>query len=304
MFNKYRISCATAALALLCMAIPALSRTMDAPTISRVKANSAYIEVQFSAGPAGAPEGFVVEWMLRNSFDLLGGWPSDPASPEIRRAVFTGVPTLHAFPDGADFLLNPDISVSIVPGELFDETGVAATDLNELTPATGYVIRARAVVGGSTTDGPTSANLYTSTSPRSFGCTYTQGYWKNHPSAWPVLNVTLGTVTYNQTQLLNIFNQPAAGNGLLILAHQLIAAKLNIAFGADPTVALPLISAADAMVGGLVCPPVGGGSLSPGATSSLTNSLDDFNTGTTGPGHCGTSPARPSSWGSLRRTYR
>jgi len=48
-------------------------------------------------------------------------------------------------------------------------------------------------------------------------------------------SLTLGAVSCNGSQLLQILNGPAQGNGLLTLAHQLIAAKLNIANGADPT---------------------------------------------------------------------
>src|SRR6187551_989910 len=64
-------------------------------------------------------------------------------------------------------------------------------------------------------------------------CTYTQGYWKNHPDAWPVASLKLGTVTYTKVELIAIFKTPVKGNGLIQLAHQLIAAKLNVAAGAD-----------------------------------------------------------------------
>ena len=46
------------------------------------------------------------------------------------------------------------------------------------------------------------------------------------------------------------------------------------------------IDAADAMIGSLVVPPIGGGSLSTDATSALTEALADYNEGATGPGHC------------------
>jgi hypothetical protein len=62
------------------------------------------------------------------------------------------------------------------------------------------------------------------------GCAFfTQGYWKNHPDAWPLDTLTLGTVTYSKDQLLLILRRPVRGNGLVALAHQLIAAKLNVA---------------------------------------------------------------------------
>jgi len=108
-------------------------------------------------------------------------------------------------------------------------------------------------------------------------CTLTQGFWKNHPDAWPVSSLTLGSVTYTQAQLLAILTQPVKGNGLVSLAHQLIAAKLNIANGADPTGIAATIAAADAMIGGLYVPPVGTGYLAPGTTSALNDALDVFN---------------------------
>jgi len=126
------------------------------------------------------------------------------------------------------------------------------------------------------------------------GCTLTQGFWKTHgPNAkgnntnqWDLTTITLGTVNYTQAQAQAIFETPVAGNGLISLAHQLIAAKLNIANGANGSTIAATIAAADALIGSMVVPPVGGGFLAPSATSALTEALDDFNTGVTGPGHC------------------
>ena len=64
-------------------------------------------------------------------------------------------------------------------------------------------------------------------------CTFTQGFWQNHPEVWPVQSLTLGGRVYTQAELLLIFDAPVAGNGLIALAHQLIAAKLNVAMGYD-----------------------------------------------------------------------
>src|SRR6266545_2552392 len=125
------------------------------------------------------------------------------------------------------------------------------------------------------------------------GCTLTLGYWKTHPESWPVSSLTLGSVSYSQAQLLSILGTPVSGNGLIALAHQLIAAKLNVANGADPTAAAGSIAAADALIGALVVPPVGTGTLKPGATSALTGALDAYNTGAVGPGHCGDQPPPP-----------
>jgi hypothetical protein len=118
------------------------------------------------------------------------------------------------------------------------------------------------------------------------GCTFTQGYWKNHDADWPVSSLTLGTVSYTQSQLLSIFDAPVAGNGLISLAHQLIAAKMNIANGASGSAINSTIAAADALIGSLVVPPVGSDHLETSATSALVTALDDYNKGVTGPGHC------------------
>lgn len=126
-----------------------------------------------------------------------------------------------------------------------------------------------------------------------YGCTFTQGYWKTHEEAWPVDSVSLGNRTYTKAEALAIFATPVQGNGLLALAHQLLAAKLNVANGADDAAIADAIDAADAMIGDLVVPPSGAGSLSPGATSSLVGELDDYNNGVAGPGHCDEPPPPP-----------
>lgn len=114
-------------------------------------------------------------------------------------------------------------------------------------------------------------------------CTYTLGYWKNHESAWPVTSLTLGTVSYTKAQLLMVLKTPVRGNGLISLAHQLIAAKLNIANGSSGAVINSTIASADALIGGLN---LFTGSLPTSQTSTLTSRLDSYNNGKIGPGHC------------------
>lgn len=140
--------------------------------------------------------------------------------------------------------------------------------------------------------------------PDPVGCTYTQGYWKNHgpegckkgnnANEWPVYELQLGNIIYNQSQLCQIFNQPVEGNGLISLAHQLIAAKFNALAGAAPSPVMS-IGQADSLIGAQKIPPVGNGSLPSNQTSSLTSLLDMFNNGDAdydsdddpeGPPHC------------------
>jgi uncharacterized repeat protein (TIGR01451 family) len=136
-----------------------------------------------------------------------------------------------------------------------------------------------------------SASISVTCPPTGGGCTRTQGFWKTHyPDAWPAAvlsgGMTLGSVTYTAAQLQAIFNQPVRGNGLISLSHQLIAAKLNVGSGADASGIQSAIDAADALIGGLVVPPVGTGYLAPSSTSALNTALTNFNEGVTGPGHC------------------
>jgi len=69
-----------------------------------------------------------------------------------------------------------------------------------------------------------------------------------------VTSLTLGTVVYNQLQLLSILNTPVKGDASIILAYQLIAAKLNVANGSNPCVSADTIAAADALIGGRTIP--------------------------------------------------
>src|SRR5512142_1044636 len=96
-------------------------------------------------------------------------------------------------------------------------------------------------------------------------CTLTQGYWKNHPGAWPVSSVQLGSVAYSKAEALQILGRSVNGNGLVSLAHQLIATKLNVASGSTNAVATQ-IADADAMIGALVVPPIGNGSMATATT--------------------------------------
>src|SRR3990172_4395902 len=64
-------------------------------------------------------------------------------------------------------------------------------------------------------------------------CTRTQGYWKTHPDLWPVDHLLLGLEDYSRDELLAVLDAPSVEDASLILANQQIAAKLNLAAGAD-----------------------------------------------------------------------
>jgi hypothetical protein len=246
----------------------------------------------------------------------MGGWPADRDYVGVVWCDFTGIPTLNLESGTSKYVLGPNETARVEVGDLFDETGVNANDYGELGSGSQYVIRIQAIATPEYVESYySSTQSFTTLTVTTQNCTFTQGFWKTHGPAgcvtgnnsntWPVNNLSLGTVSYTDLELCSIFNTPAAGNGLISLAHQLITAKLNIANGASaPASVLTAIINADALIGGLVCPPVGGGFLAPGSTSSLTNTLDQFNNGITGPGHCTTTPAQETTWGGLKLRYR
>jgi hypothetical protein len=101
-----------------------------------------------------------------------------------------------------------------------------------------------------------------------------------------VTQLQLGNNTYNQQQLLSILNNPVVSNGLVSLAHQEIAAKLNIANGADGSCIQQTLAAADAAIGNLVIPPVGNGFLPPAEVSGYVSALTRYNEGYLCSPHC------------------
>lgn len=129
--------------------------------------------------------------------------------------------------------------------------------------------------------------------PQDGGCTYTQGYWKNHSSGkkfdagWNDADIggPNATFYYSGKTWINLFNTAPKGNAYIILAHQFMAAKLNIENGASPAPAEYALAATFFNT--------------PANTLSFAYSkatqdqlkawglvLAGFNEGLTGPGHC------------------
>jgi hypothetical protein len=276
---------------------------LDTPSLEAGVSGHAKQSITVTAGPTGAPNGFTIRWMDQSTYYSNGG--QFPATPSVGegKAAFTGEPTLNTFGGQyTTFKLGPNESIVIEIGDLNDESGVAGTRA-ELESGSRFFYAAFANDPNGNPDSDLSLTV-SGTTTESTNCTYTQGYWKNHPNAWPVTSLMLGSVLYTKAELLTILGTPVGGNGLISLAHQLIAAKLNIAQGADPSAAAAAIAAADLLIGGLVVPTIGSGYLDPADTSALTQTLDDYNNGVIGPGHCGTVPTQPSTWGQVKALYR
>jgi hypothetical protein len=109
----------------------------------------------------------------------------------------------------------------------------------------------------------------------------TQGYWKNHPDAWPVENLELGGENYTAAEALALLGSPVAGDAALSLFHQAVAATLNVENGAPDACVVDALADADAW---LAANPPGTG-VTPGSAAwsgggeAIKDELDDYNNG-------------------------
>ncbi|WP_204287408.1 hypothetical protein [Microbispora amethystogenes] len=148
------------------------------------------------------------------------------------------------------------------------------------------------------TAGPSATATVTvnCTTPPPAGCTLTIGYWKNHTQAMaPKLPIWLGTPSGQSSQKVTTTNEAvailnfngAASNGINKLRGQLLAAKLGIAGGADGSAVSGSIADADAFLA--THAPSSWNSLSKAERNDvnlLATTLDNYNNGIIGPGHC------------------
>jgi hypothetical protein len=137
------------------------------------------------------------------------------------------------------------------------------------------------------------------------GCTLTQGYWKNHNAyangkrevPWPTNPTYWGwdedsPVMYTLSAggndgcpeigtYLEVLQSPTHGDAFYILAHQYIAARLNVANGAVDSDIYGLLGQAQAMLGDCqITEDERAGAI------ALSEELDAWNNGEWGPGHC------------------
>jgi hypothetical protein len=228
---------------------------------------------------------------------ILSGWTIDllDASNNLLATTTTDAQGMYAF-DG----LTPGVTYKIC--EKISEAGWFQTwPINSICPAGyaegGYQIP---VVPGLVSSGNDFGN---NNQP---GCTLTQGYWKTHGdptnlkkyddtwdkigplgSASPFFDAVFDT---GMTWMEILEEPPAGGNAYLILAHQYIAAYLNSIKDVDPadTTALgtALIDAAELLKNYSSDLEIPKDDPNRAVAIMLAETLDDFNNGIIGPGHC------------------
>lgn len=139
-------------------------------------------------------------------------------------------------------------------GCMLTVTGGSTTTTRPTTTTTSSTTTTQPVAS-TTTSTTSTTTMFPSTTTTTIpvgACPLGQGFWKNHPSAWPVGTLMLGGQTYSERELLRVLRMPIGGSpgsdASLILAHQLIAAKLNIANGSDPTAIAATVADGDRLL--------------------------------------------------------
>jgi hypothetical protein len=244
----------------------------------------------------GAPAGFSLQWVTKEVLDANGGvWPSEGYC----KASFSGNANLHVYN------LDPGESVEVTIGDiLYDTPGASSDCIFDLECGTDYVFRAFAHAtrdmfksGWSDYD-----DWFCSTEACVENCVYGFGHWKNtgpepqgigNEYTWPQSvkdnGLKLGTVkTYTPLELQNILKEQGGANALVRLAHQLIAAKMNIANGADGSSIIDTIEDADELIGALIIPPTEASddNLDNNVANPLKELLEAYNLGDGGVVYC------------------
>jgi len=177
----------------------------------------------------------------------------------------------------------------------------------EESPATNLTgiagVRVSTVAGITTIDNPTNPftdfinsihgiRLTFTNEAVSSGCTFTQGYYKNHESYVQKIlgpNGTLNIGTIASPFLLTaaqidatLGTPPKKGDAYYILTHQLITAELNILGGGSaPPAVQQAIADGNAILADKVVT-----AAERDQAIAVSAILDDYNNGLTGPGHC------------------
>lgn len=188
--------------------------------------------------------------------------------------------------------------------------------VNETAPPSGFITTIRVT---STSGAVTNVNGTSTTVPlfgtvgflleyrnveefNTGGCSLTQGYWKTHNATFkggapvdPTWALLPGGAAEGTTFFLSgktwfeVFWTPVGGNAYYNLAHQYMAARLNVLSGADPTTIASTLTTATTLF--QTYTPAQIGALS-GNNSlrkqfvSLAGILGSYNEGDIGPGHC------------------
>jgi hypothetical protein len=141
-----------------------------------------------------------------------------------------------------------------------------------------------------------SASVTVTCTPPPSGCTYTLGYWKTHSTYGPASkpdstwNLVGGPdaafFTSGKSWYQLFWTAPKGGNAYVILAHQYMAARLNILAGAATTSQVDTALAWATTFFSTYTPSSSLSTVVREQAIVYAGVLDDYNNGEIGPGHC------------------
>jgi hypothetical protein len=111
----------------------------------------------------------------------------------------------------------------------------------------------------------------------------TPGYWKNHPEAWPVEEITIGGVTHTKDEAIGYMKMEVKNDKTYTMFPALVAARLNVLIGNEDWCIADTIAADDDWMA--TYGPVGSGVKAGGKDSPwregepLYKALDKYNNG-------------------------
>jgi uncharacterized delta-60 repeat protein len=210
---------------------------------------------------SGNPDGtFGVGGKVTTDFFGVFGYATDVAIQSDGRIIAAGT----VGPDSADVELSRDFGIARynTDGSLdatFGTGGKVTTDFQFTDEAQGVAIQSdcKIVVAGYSWDVESGDSDFALARYDGAGCLIggaacprSHGHWKNDTNPWPVNSLTLGSQSYTQAELLALLGASTQTDASLILARQLIAAKLNVANGSDPAPVAVTIAHADSILSG------------------------------------------------------
>jgi hypothetical protein len=254
------------------------SGKFDPLSVECVASSKSTITVKIVAGGTGAPAGFSLQWMTLDDYETYG-WGNDEF---VCKGSFSG----NARDSRYKLASNGEVVLTI--GDLYYDNGASTSCPEELECGTTYVFRTFAHATSSMFRSDFSQNYTCSTAACEGSCPHGFGHFKDGDN-WPedVVELDLGNITYTKEELLTILDtnpseQPGPANALISLAHQLIAAKLNLLDGAiSPQYVLDAIDDADDFIGdqNVLTDYVGANTTAGQDALAIKDILDSYNNG-------------------------
>ncbi|HET9799956.1 MAG TPA: hypothetical protein VFP90_18305 [Gemmatimonadaceae bacterium] len=223
-------------------------------------------------GPVGNYSFTVSNTGTTNTGDVLVAAPSievtDPSVP-VCTTVFTRSQYAGGAVDAAAII---NIVEDAAPGTVL--TSVSVTGNPATAPATD--LAARSASFGVNAFHTATAN-FVNEAVVLHGCTYTQGWYKNHTSDWPAGFSPNDQFYSSGLSWIDLYNTPPKGSQYIILAHQYMTALMNASGATVPADVQAAMDAAETYF-----------STGSGDITGVAGVLDEYNNGLAdgGPAHC------------------